>query len=211
MNCYSSDRRLVYGAEMISNKKQNQINIFEDELCKFYLQIEDYKHANQVAAKILKKEPSNSIALLVMGFVNERGGNLQSALRYYDKLTRSHPRDVEAFKRKAIVELNLGRGSNALSDINDAIRMVGKDSETYLIRGMIRLYIYQEKIEAIQDFNQALRLNSNNRDALYQRGYAYWEYGNLNYAEDDLKRAETLGSVEARQMLRKNFRRSETS
>ncbi len=201
----------IWDIKMNSDNKRAPINIFENELCKFYLQIEDYKHANQIASDILEKEPDNPIALLVMGYVSETGGNLKSALFYYDELTSSHPRDVEAIKRKALVEMNLGNGKRALTDINLAIRLAGNDSETYLIRGMINLYIFRKNIDAIQDYNLSLRLNPNNKDALFQRGYAYWKYGNLNYAEDDLKRAARLGSDEAQKMLVKNFRRSVTS
>ena len=196
---------------MNPDNKRAHINIFENELCKFYLQIEDYKHANQIASDILEKEPDNPIALLVMGYVNETGGNLKSALFYYDELTSSHPRDIEALKRKALVEMNLGRGKRALADINHAIRLAEKDSETYLIRGMINIYTFRKNIEALQDYNLSLRLNPNDKDALFQRGYAYWKYGNLNYAEDDLKRAAALGSVEAQRILQKKFRLSDTS
>jgi Flp pilus assembly protein TadD len=107
--------------------------------------------------------------------------------------------------------MNLGRGKRALADINHAIRLAEKDSETYLIRGMINLYTFRKNIEALQDYNLSLRLNPNDKDALFQRGYAYWKYGNLNYAEDDLKRAAALGSVEAQKMLQKKFRLSDTS
>lgn len=196
---------------MNPDKKRAHVNIFENELCKFYLQIEDYKHANQIASDILEKEPDNPTALLVIGYVNETGGNLESALFYYDELTGSHPRDIEARKRKALVEMHLGNGKRALTDIDLAIRLAGNDSETYLIRGMINLYVFRKNIDAIQDYNLSLRLNPNNKEALFQRGYAYWKYGNLNYAEDDLRRAARLGSVEAQRMLRKNFRRSDTS
>ena len=196
---------------MNSNTTKTHKNIFENELCKFYLEIEDYNHAGKIAANILEREPDNPVALLVRGYVSETGGNLKSALFYYNELTSSHPRDVEAIKRKALVEMNLGNGKEALTDIDLAIGLAGKDAEAYLIRGMIDLYIFQKNIEAIRDYNLSLRLNPNSKDALFERGYAYWKYGNLNYAEDDLKRAAELGSVDAQKMLRKKFRRSNTS
>lgn len=61
-------------------------NQFTLELCKFYLKIEDYDHATEVATFILSNDPVNATALGGMGFINEATGSPEKALSYYQEI-----------------------------------------------------------------------------------------------------------------------------
>lgn len=178
---------------------------FIDDLCYFYFQIEDYEHANELAEKLLLEDPENHTALLVLGLISEEKDNFQLALYYYDTILKSYPDDSVALKRKAAVEMNVNKEKSALNDITKSLQLNSKDAEAYIIRGLIYFYLFQKKIEAIIDYNQALRLEPNNVYALFNRGYAYLKYGNHNYARDDFERAASLGYVYASEMLNRYF------
>jgi tetratricopeptide (TPR) repeat protein len=190
---------------MNSQEKTHTTSLFNRELCKFYLHIEDYEHAIQIASHILSGDPTDSTALLVRGYIHEVRGNQPVALTYYDEILKHHPTDSSALKRKAIVEMNMHLDIKALSDINVAMNFDRSDSEVYFIRGMIYFYSYQKKIEAIVDYNKALQLNPSNAQALFHRGYAYLNYGNRDYARDDFIKATKFGSEDASEMLRIYF------
>ncbi len=178
---------------------------FVDDLCYFYFQIEDYEHANELAKKMLLEDPENRTALLVLGLISEEKENFQLAIYYYETILKKYPDDSVALKRKAAVEMNIKKNKSALSDITKSLQLNNKDAEAYIIRGLIYFYLFQKKIEAIIDYNQALRLEPNNVYALFNRGYAYLKYGNHNYARDDFERAASLGYAFASEMLDRYF------
>jgi len=178
---------------------------FIDELCLFHFQIEDYEHASGIAQKMLDEDPENYTALLVLGLISEEHENYQGALHYYDTILEYYPNDPTTLKRKAAVEMNIQHEKSALSDITRSLQLNSNDAESYIIRGLIYFYFYQKKIEAIIDYNQALRLEPNNAYALFNRGYAYLKYGNYNYAHDDFERAASLGYENASDMLDRYF------
>lgn len=191
--------------KMNTQEKSPATSFFSHELCKFYLHIEDYEHATQLASQILSSDPTDATALFVIGRIHEFRGNLLVALEYYEEILKYHPKDSNALKGKAVVEMDLHLDIKALSDINMAMNFDPLDSEVYFIRGMIYFYSYQKKIEAIIDYNKALQLDPSNIQTLFHRGYAYLKYGNQNYAKDDFVKAARLGSDEARNMLRRYF------
>jgi len=181
------------------------VNQFTTELCEFYLGIEDYRSAKQIAELILSNNPINPVALFTMGSVNETERNWSTELFYYEKLITNHPKNVKTRKRKALVEMHFKMERQALADINVAIDLDRKDPESLVIRGMISFYSFHLKIDAIVDYNEALSLKPQYPLALYHRGFAYLKYGNLEYAKDDFEKAAWLGYKDAQKMLEQYF------
>ncbi len=194
---------------MKASEKKNISKKFNDELCMFYFQIEDYMHAIEAARHILQKQSDNYTALLVMGLINEANGKYDAAIRHYNDILDSYHEDALALKRRAYVEMNTGREKEALRDINHSLKLDNKDAEAYIIRGLIYFYYYQNKIEAIINYNKALQIDPLNISALYNRGYSYLKYGNYNYARDDFMKAANLGYRQASEMLDKYFTSNE--
>lgn len=190
---------------MNTQVKPSPVSLFTNELCLFYLRIEDYEHALQTANFILNDDPTNRTALYVLGAVHEVRDNLPMALQYYDALLSYDSNDAKALKRKAYVEMHLHMEMDALKHINLSIDLDNSDAESYLIRGMIYFYYFAKKLEAIVDYNEALRLDPQNVMALFNRGYAYLKYGNKNYAHDDFTKASELGYEYAGEMLHRYF------
>ncbi len=190
---------------MNTQVKPSPVSLFTNELCLFYLRIEDYEHAYQTAGFILNDDPSNKTALYVLGAVYEVRDNLPMALQYYDAILNNYPHDAKAMKRKAYVEMHLHMELEALQHINISIELDKNDAESYLIRGMIYFHYFAKKLDAIVDYNEALRLDPQNVMALFNRGYAYLKYGNKNYARDDFSRAAELGYGYAGEMLDQYF------
>jgi len=180
-------------------------NMFWADLCMFYYKIEDLDHAVQTARQILDEQPGNCTAHLVLGLVNEARGNFEVAMTRYDEILQLHNDDPIAHKRIANVKMKLGMYEEALNDINQSLMLDKTDAEAYVIRGLIYFRHFHDKIEAILNYNEALRLDPENVSALYHRGYSFLKYGNYNYAKDDLARASVLGNENAQEMLSKFF------
>ena len=178
---------------------------FLSDLCMFYYQIEDFEHAMQTAEQILKERQDDCTAYLVMGLVSEKKRNFEEAALYYSEILKLHENDPIALKRKANVEMVFGMYEEALADIDQSLSSDKTDPEAYVIRGLIYLRHHHDKIEAIVNFNEALRLDPQNVPALYHRGYSFLKYGNYNYARDDLTHAAILGNKDAEEMLSKFF------
>ncbi len=179
--------------------------MFWADLCMFYYKIEDFEHAVQTARQILDEQPENCTAHLVLGLVHEANGNFEAAMNCYGEILQLHNDDPIAYKRIANVKMKLGMYVEALDDINQSLTLDKKDPEAYVTRGLIYFRHYHDKIEAILNYNDALRLDPKNVSALYYRGYSFLKYGNYNYAKDDLARASVLGNEDAQEMLMKFF------
>ncbi len=185
--------------------KHKTDKMFLSDLCMFYYQIEDFEHAMQTAEQILKDGQNDCTAYLVMGLVSEKKKNFEEAAQYYSGILKLHENDPIALKRKANVEMVFGMYEEALNDIDQSLRSDTTDPESYVIRGLIYLRHHHDKIEAIVNFNEALRLDPQNVSALYHRGCSFLKYGNYNYAKDDLSQAAILGNKDAEEMLSKFF------
>lgn len=185
--------------------KRDTNKMFLSDLCMFYYQIEDFDHAVQTATQILREQKYDCTAYLVMGLVSEKKENFEQAAQYYSEILKIHPKDPIALKRKANVEMTFGMYDEARDDIDKSLEADKTDPESFVIRGLIYLRYYHDKIEAIVNFNEALRLDPHNVQALFHRGYSFLKYGNYNYARDDLTQAAVLGNENAREMLAKFF------
>jgi|GEM_PF-1185393 len=178
---------------------------FADELCLFYLRIEDYEHASGLAGKILSDDASNYTACLVSGLIEEEKGNYRQAILHYNSILKSYPDDPTALKRIAAAEAGIEEEESAFRNITRSLQLNNNDAEAYIIRGQIYFHLFQKKIEAIMDYNQALRIEPDNVHALCNRGFAYLKYGNRNYARDDFEHAARLGYSCAFEMLNRYF------
>ena len=179
--------------------------MFMADLCMFYYQIEDFEHAVQTAQQIVDSHRDDCTAYLVMGLVCEKKGDFEGAIGHYKEILNLHSDDPIALKRKANVEMKLGEYEHALADIEVSLKLDKTDPEAYVIRGLIYFRHYHDKISAIVNYNEALRLDPHNVSALYHRGYSFLKYGNYNYAKDDFIRASILGDQGAQEMLSKFF------
>ena len=183
---------------------------YDEQLCLFYFEIEDFDCARRISEELLDSEDHNYTALLVLGLIEEELENYADAIAHYNKVLKAYPADPQCLKRKALAELHCHNGVQALVDINKSIKSNPEDPESYIIRGMIQFQIYDRKKEAIINYNQALKIDPKNICGLFNRGLTFLRIGNKQYAFDDLTKAAELGHMEAEMMIKKYFPEKET-
>lgn len=186
------------------NKANNELN-YDEQLCLFYYEIEDFDCARRISAKLLESNDQNYTALLVLGLIEEELGNYPSAIKYYHRILEAFPGDAQCLKRKALAELYCQNGRQALIDIDNSLSSNDRDPEGYIIRGMIHFHNFDRKEEAIIDYNRALKIDPDNICGLYNRGLMFLRIGNKQYAFDDLSKAAKLGHTEAELTIKKYF------
>lgn len=186
-------------------KQQNEDLKYDEQLCIFYFEIEDFDSARRISAELLEDNEQNYTALLVLGLIEEDLENYSLAIDYYNKILQTYIDDAQCLKRKALAELSSRNGAQAMEDINKSIDRDPEDPEAYIIRGMIQFHSYDRKKEAVIDYNQALKIDPDNVCGLFNRGLTFLRIGNKQYAFDDLHKAAKLGHFEAELVIRKYF------
>ncbi len=186
-------------------KEQNEDLKYDEQLCIFYYEIEDFECARRISAELLEDNEQNYTALLVLGLIEEDLGNYPHAIDYYNNILMVYEDDPQCLKRKAYAEMNCQNNTQAMDDINKSIDSDPNDPEAYIIRGMIHFHSYDRKKEAIIDYNQALKIDPENICGLYNRGLTFLRIGNKQYAYDDLTKAAKLGDLESEMLIKKYF------
>ena len=102
---------------------------------------------------------------------------------------------AEKSSDNAISLIMIGQYSNALEEINSAIKLNPNNANYFYVRGTV----YQksnELIKALNDYKQALKLNPRHIDAIMKCGIVYGKLNDKNKACDYFKLACTYGDSE---------------
>jgi tetratricopeptide (TPR) repeat protein len=96
-----------------------------------------------------------------------------------------------AYYCRSIVRLDSGDIYAALRDVDTAALLSPKDPGPYMIRGEIKVLLYNYD-KAVEDFCISIRLQPDNPRAFYGRGVAYFHMEKYDEAVSDLTRAIQL-------------------
>ena len=92
----------------------------------------------------------------------------------------------------------------ALEYCNQAIKKESKNDLLYYKRGEIN-YVFEQYLEAIQDFTKALDIYSNDSDCLYMRGVSKYKLGFDAWALEDLEKGLTISPDDSEIWLYKAY------
>ena len=92
----------------------------------------------------------------------------------------------------------------ALEYCNQAIQKESKNDLLYYKRGEIN-YVFEQYLEAIQDFTKALDIYSNDSDCLYMRGVCKYKLGFDAWALEDLEKGLTISPDDSEIWLYKAY------
>jgi len=135
-----------------------------------------------------------------MSFYQER--SLDSAIYYYNKAIEMDPEASDGYFRRALVKEKLDQFDDANEDYLKAIEL--NPQPVYYSNLGLNKSIKGYNEEAIEYFNEAIKLDSSYMQAFMNRAIAYHYMGNMENACDDANKAYELGFGLAKQYLEEN-------
>ncbi|XP_076872583.1 tetratricopeptide repeat protein 13 isoform X2 [Brachyhypopomus gauderio] len=132
--------------------------------------------------------------------------NADLALYELSRVITLEPNRPEVYEQRAEILSPLGRISEALSDLTKAIQLQ-PSARLYRHRGTL-LFISEDYIGAMEDFQQSLDMNRNQPIAMLYKGLAYFHRGLLKEAIETFKEALKLKSdfIDAHKSLAQAYR-----
>ena len=138
------------------------------------------------------------------GVANGRNGNLEQAIKDFNKAIKINSEFAEAYYYRGIAHSDKKNFDKAIEDLNKAITLNPDYAEAYYYRGIT--YRHQTKLDkAIEDFNKAIELNTNYAEVYYYRGFAYIELEKPEKAIKDFSKVINLKPDEAKSYYYRGF------
>lgn len=122
-----------------------------------YMQRRQYAEARIDYNVILNKDLKNKPARLGLVLLDEKEGRVTRALDALNLLISDYPQDASLLKMRANMEVDQQQWELALLDVEAAIQLENRDTESYLMKGNICLEL-GKKAEARTAFEQAIAL-----------------------------------------------------
>lgn len=137
-----------------------------------------------------------TLCLLLLGFIAPVSGQTgmddpltQAMMKAYQDLLDEDPRDYETLFRRASEYYKHNDYPKALTDINEAIRVMPEDDPDIRYQAhQLRANIYMQTgryDNAVNDLNAVLSINPTDYITIYQRGTAYYDLGRYEDAKND--------------------------
>ncbi|MDJ0735638.1 MAG: tetratricopeptide repeat protein [Nostocaceae cyanobacterium] len=150
--------------------------------CLAHLQLQDYQNAVTDCTAAIDFFPGNPEAYLNRGIAHYRLLEYAEAIADDNQVIALQPRDFRAYYNRGIASAALGNYQQAISDYNLALTQIPQKSnyllgDIYNDRGLAYFEL-KDLSAAMLNFDMAIRLNSNNYRAYYNRGCACARNGN---------------------------------
>jgi tetratricopeptide (TPR) repeat protein/S1-C subfamily serine protease len=142
-----------------------------------------YPEAITALQQAVQSQPDFVPAWYNLSVVYRYSNQLDKALAAIDKAIQLQPNNPNLYNQKYLVLRDLKRYREAAAAINKAIELSPR-AAFYYNRGNVR-YDLGDKPGAIDDFNQAIKINPNLAQAYYNRGNVRYDLGDKPGAIDD--------------------------
>lgn len=163
---------------------------------------EDYETAVQYFTKYLAQNPNDLKAYLNRGISNAVLKKYEPALRDLNIVIKADPKNVYAYKFRAIIYKNIGETSLYEADLNKIAELEGKkaptaeptsptNNEDYFDLGM-RAFANKNYEQSVQFFTKYINQNPNDKVAYYNRGLANDYLNNFEWAIADYNKCLEL-------------------
>lgn len=128
---------------------------------------------------------------LAQGLAAQKAGRHEEAVKLFGQRLKENPKDIEARRHLASSYAALGQKTEALAELDAALKQKPDDPALLLAKGKL-LGEMERRPEAIALLTRILAKDGKNVEALKERGENYTQEGNLDAALKDLKRAAAL-------------------
>ena len=164
--------------------------------CLINLQLQNNAEAEADCAIAIKYNPYNLEAYLNLGLAEYRQGKYQNAIANYQKIIDRNQQDYRAYYNRGLGYFALKQYQNAIADYKTALKYTptaNTEPQSIIHNDLALAYMVLNKNQlAIDNFSQAISLDSNNYGAYYNRGCAYHQQGKYQIAIQDLSHAVLL-------------------
>lgn len=113
-------------------------------------------------------------------------GDLKGAIKDFDKVISMDSENAEAYYKRGIAKQKLNENRGALNDLEKAIKL----EPSY--KDELQPAIEQARAMIKKDYDKAIKLNPNNAQAYYMRGYRKYQRGDDEGALADFDKAISL-------------------
>lgn len=148
----------------------------------------EYKDAEEIYKKILKRENKNFDALQLMGVLSAQTKKYQVAVNYLTKALEINTNHAACFSNRGNALKELGQLDEALSDYRRAVYINPGYAEAYCNMG-VTLYIQGKLEEAVVKYERAIDIKHDYAEAYSNLGNALKDLGRLEEAANSLARA----------------------
>lgn len=156
-----------------------------------YLAKKDYENAAKDITEALRIDPDNADALCDRAALNAMANKISEAMADLDMAIKKNPAAFRAHFQKAMVLQYQKLPDEALTAVNDAIRLNAGFIPSLVLRG--NLHIEKKNFDkAVEDFTAAIQLDPKSIEAYTGRGLAYRRLGKQELAKADAAQVKEL-------------------
>jgi len=141
--------------------------------------------------EVLRIQPKNRDALIVLGVIAGQTKNPQKALALFDKAIEIDPTSAAAFNNRGLALRQLGQLDAALASFDRAITLKGDFAEAHFRRGLV-LKLLGKPDAALASYDRAIALKPDFAIAYSNRGVVLRDLSQLDAALASLERAIAL-------------------
>ena len=169
--------------------------------CLAYLYLQDYHQAIADCTQAINFSPKNVEAYLNRGLAHYRQSDFSDAIADDNQAIALQPTDFRAYYNRGLALTGAGYDLEAINDYNRTLTLIPPTpnlilTDIYNDRGLAHLKL-QNLETAMLDFNLAIRLNSQDYRAYFNRGCAYSRNGDDLGAVRDFSQAIRLNPSNA--------------
>jgi len=139
---------------------------------------------------------ASEISYYDLGMKHYQEGRYRTSIDYFTQALLSNPANAELYYLRADAKAKLRKNDEAIDDYSKAIKLK-PEMKYFMGRGLAYLIILNFE-GAIQDFDEAVKIDSTNSELYFNRGYSYSVLDNYDRALSDYSTAIILDSSNAK-------------
>lgn len=168
-----------------------------------------FSEAEVCLNEMIRRYPSDVDAYMAKGQMNVERGDTLAAIEDFSRTIAVDKYYAPGWGARGWVSLMKDRYSNALADLNEAIRLRSDDPTYYMNRAMAR-YNLNDLRGTMEDFDRSISLDPNSKLSYLNRAIMRTTVGDLNRALEDFDKVLYLDpddyqAIYSRGMVRKDL------
>ncbi|MBI5914786.1 MAG: tetratricopeptide repeat protein [Bacteroidetes bacterium] len=152
-----------------------------------YFDLGKYGKAEVTLGKLLGANPADTAAYELYGHVLSRNGQHERAIECFNIALNSAPTD-DLYVNRALAYISTGRGTMALHDFDEALKLNPENFEACLGKGITLSELGQNRL-AISWFDHAISIRPDDASAYANRAVAQFQIGEKEAAMTDFRTA----------------------